>query len=151
MDLTKPSPKQALVQELMKSSICCSIHGAEIMADEIMCREKETIEECKEQAVKVEEKLEEGKEYLTKQQFESLIKINNKIVEANFVKLKEYTDGVIAGLKSQIVELKKRPVVAPVETKKEEQTQIPAAASKKDGEFSAEDVSIEKMFYCGNR
>ena len=88
---------------------------------------------------------------MTKDQFESLIKINNKVIEANFVKLKKYTDQVISELKYQIQELKKsKPVMnseEPKEEKKEEQQQVPSGT---DG-FSADDVSIQKIFYYGNK
>jgi len=56
MDVAKPTSRQNLIQELMKSNICASINGAEIMADEIMCREKETIEDCKTLQIEAEKK-----------------------------------------------------------------------------------------------
>ena len=121
------------------------------MAEEILKTEKETSAQAKELQDSVlkkydgEEAEEKPSKYMTRNDFDSILKIHNKIIEGNFNKLKSYTDNIVNDLCSQIKELKKQLEKSAPEQKtlKEE--------PKKEGEFCADDVAIDKIFYSGNK
>jgi hypothetical protein len=163
-----------LVNELRKNMICASLDEAERMADEIMKREEQTTKDNRDMTKQVEEKFEtqekNKKTYLTKAEVESLLVINNKIIEANFVKLKNYTDQMIVDLQtkiknaqSQINEFMEHPPmsvqvqhVQPRHMEEAPKTKVekiimPSTPTNKGGEFAPEDVSVDKIFYCGNK
>jgi hypothetical protein len=164
--------KTILVNELRKNMICASLDEAERMADEILKRENavekkpEPKHERKVEEKPVIEKQVENKDNITKQDVESLLIINNKIIEANFVKLKNYTDSITQQMQTTMMEMQKKMdemknhmsefMEHPVEvvssgSKQKQKIMMPATPSNRGGEFSPEDVSVEKIFYYGNK
>lgn len=143
--LETPDSRQCLVSELMKNSICASIHEAERMADGILNTEKKTNDDRTEV---LEEIKKTSRVFVTKQDFDSLIKINNKIIEANFVKLKNYTDQLF----NDYVEKQKK-LMAKSESSPVQQTlrAPPSQHTSKGTDINPDDVSIEKMFYYGQK
>lgn len=137
--------RQNMISELMKSHICASINEAERMADGIISTERVANDDQKEMSEEIVEQKNTSKVFITRQEFDSYLKINNKIVEANFVKLKNYTDSLIKNFEDEIRSLKGQLGSSPVQKKLDEH---PANSTEN---FEQEDVSIEKMFYCGTK